>query len=548
MVSFEGENMTKSVSFKNVNKKYKMYKKPSDKLKDLVLPHGYGKNFFALQNISFEAEQGDIIGIIGVNGAGKSTMSNLISGVIPPTSGKVNITGDAALISIAAGLNNELTGRDNIELKCLMLGFNKQEIEALMPEIIEFAEIGDFIDQQVKKYSSGMKSRLGFAISVNINPDILVIDEALSVGDKIFAQKCLDKMNSFKEKGKTIFFISHSIGQVKEFCQKALWLEAGEIKAYGPIEEVVPQYEQFIKEYNKMSKEEKLQFTQQVNERRSRLQHPLIPTDKGVEPSRSEISRKKPKRKFNFFRSFLILLLVVVSGAVYANWNSVSTFFQPEEKVSVAKEDKPVETEKHPVVPVEETTEIPAKDIRYVHIKEGFVRNAPNLTSSTKITMMYFGESITVKEMVKDPDNDFNWLSFSLPTGQDGWISERLVTSVEAPIDEAAFMSSMDELLQNEGLADSLAVIGKSQQDLLESEIDNLEITYDENNLVSEYTTDLNSISIDSLVALVGEPTVQQDDSVYLYHGENVDIILYSRNGLLTTMTVKKVPEENNSL
>ena len=140
-----------------------------------------------------------------------------------------------------------------------------------MPEIIDFADIGKFIDQPVKSYSSGMKSRLGFAISVNIDPDILVIDEALSVGDQTFADKCLDKMNEFKEKGKTIFFISHSIGQVKQFCQKALWLEAGEVKAYGTIKEIIPQYEKFLKEYKAMTKEEQRNFKQLVFENRSKI-------------------------------------------------------------------------------------------------------------------------------------------------------------------------------------------------------------------------------------------------------------------------------------
>jgi teichoic acid transport system ATP-binding protein len=537
--------MSASVVLKNVTKKYKMYKKTSDKLLDLAMPSGYGKDFYALQNINFEAQKGDIIGIIGVNGAGKSTISNLISGVVPPTSGSVRINGDAALISIGAGLNNELSGRENIELKCLMLGFKKKDIERLMPEIIEFAEIGDFIDQPVKKYSSGMKSRLGFAISVNIDPDILVIDEALSVGDKIFAQKCLDKMNDFKERGKTIFFISHSIGQVKEFCQKALWLEAGEIRAYGPVEEVVPQYEQFIKEYNKMTKEEKKHFSQRVNERRSRLQHAPIPIDKSGGPSRTEKSKKKPKRKFNIFRSFLVLLLFVTAGALYANWNHVSTFLEPEEKVSVAKEDNQVEPG---APPVEEATEADVKDLRYVHIEAGFVRDAPDLSNSTKITMVNFGEPITVEEIVKDPAEDFHWLKFSLPTGQAGWISERLVTQVQAPIDEAAFMTSMEQLVQTDGFSESLEVIGKSEQQLLESEVSNLEVTYDENNMVREYSTDLNGISIDNLVELVGEPTVQQDDSVYLYHGNKVDVILYSQNGSFKTITVKKLAEEKNSL
>lgn len=263
--------MSHSVVFNKVTKKYKMYTNTSQKLLDIIIPDGYGEDFYALQNINFTANDGDVIGIIGVNGAGKSTLSNLITGVIPPTSGEIEIRGKAALIAIASGLNKQLTGRENIELKCLMLGFNKKEIRELIPEIIEFAEIGKFIDQPVKSYSSGMKSRLGFAISVNIDPDILVIDEALSVGDQTFADKCLDKMNEFKEKGKTIFFISHSIGQVKKFCQKALWLEAGEVKAFGTIQEIIPQYEKFLKEFKAMSKKDQKNFKQLVMEKRSKL-------------------------------------------------------------------------------------------------------------------------------------------------------------------------------------------------------------------------------------------------------------------------------------
>ncbi|HET7658521.1 MAG TPA: teichoic acids export ABC transporter ATP-binding subunit TagH [Bacillales bacterium] len=256
--------MVKSVIIRDVTKRYKMYHKTSDKILDLLTPKSYGEDFYALQNINFEAEEGDVTGIIGVNGSGKSTLSNLIAGVIPPTSGTVETRGETALIAIAAGLNPQLTGRENIELKCLMLGFNKKQIRELEPEIIAFSEIGRFIDQPVKNYSSGMRSRLGFAISVNINPDILVIDEALSVGDQTFADKCLDKMNSFKEAGKTIFFISHAIGQVNRFCEKALWLECGEVKAYGTTDEIIPQYQQFIKEFKAMSEKEKQKFKQKA--------------------------------------------------------------------------------------------------------------------------------------------------------------------------------------------------------------------------------------------------------------------------------------------
>jgi teichoic acid transport system ATP-binding protein len=261
-------DMKPSVILENVTKRYKMYKSNSEKLMDILFG-GKGEDFFALRNVNFKAEQGDVIGIVGVNGSGKSTLSNIIAGIIPPTYGKVHVEGQASLIAVASGLNNDLTGRENIELKCLMLGFSKKEIKKLEPEIIEFAEIGKFIDQPVKSYSSGMKSRLGFAISVNIDPDVLIIDEALSVGDQTFADKCLDKMNEFKESGKTIFFISHSIGQVKKFCEKALWLEYGEVKDYGTIEEVIPKYEKFLSNYKKMTKEEKMKYKEEVTKKQS---------------------------------------------------------------------------------------------------------------------------------------------------------------------------------------------------------------------------------------------------------------------------------------
>jgi teichoic acid transport system ATP-binding protein len=261
--------MEKSVIVNHVSKKYKMYSRTSEKILDLISPKGYGKTFYALQDISFEANKGDVIGIIGVNGSGKSTLSNIIAGIIPPTSGTVEVHGEAALIAIQSGLKQELTGRENIELKCLMLGFDKKQIVELTPQIIEFADIGDFIDQPVKTYSSGMRSRIGFAISIHIDPDILVIDEALSVGDQTFADKCLDKMNEFKEKGKTIFFISHSISQMKKFCEKALWIQYGQVKNYGSMNEVMPEYEKFIKEYKKMTKQEKKAFQDKVRKSRT---------------------------------------------------------------------------------------------------------------------------------------------------------------------------------------------------------------------------------------------------------------------------------------
>lgn len=249
--------MERTIIAKNITKKYKLYNDTKERLFDLVSKKEYGEDFYALANVNFEAEKGEVIGFVGVNGSGKSTLSNVLAGIVPETTGTVKINGKVSLIAVAAGLKSDLSGRDNIELKLLMLGFNKKEIKILEPEIIEFSELGKFIEQPVKSYSSGMKSRLGFAISVSVNPDILIIDEALSVGDKAFAEKSLKKMNEFKEQGKTMIFVSHSIGQMKKFCESILWLEFGMIREYGSVEEVIPKYERFLNKWQKYSKKER---------------------------------------------------------------------------------------------------------------------------------------------------------------------------------------------------------------------------------------------------------------------------------------------------
>ncbi|MFS0750356.1 teichoic acids export ABC transporter ATP-binding subunit TagH [Oceanobacillus sp. 1P07AA] len=252
--------MDKAIKAKNITKKYKLYNGNKERLLDLISPKSYGKDFYALNNVDFDAEKGDIIGFIGINGSGKSTLSNILAGIVPETSGTVELNGQVSLIAVASGLKGDLSGRDNIELKLLMLGFNKDKIKELEPAIIEFAELENFIDQPVKSYSSGMKSRLGFAISVNVDPDILIIDEALSVGDKAFAEKSLNKMREFKDCGKTMIFVSHSLGQMKEFCEKILWLEYGTVKDFGLTEEVIPKYEKFLKKWKKMSNEERKEY------------------------------------------------------------------------------------------------------------------------------------------------------------------------------------------------------------------------------------------------------------------------------------------------
>lgn len=255
--------MNYAIDLQHVSKEYKLYKNSKERFLDLILPKEYGEPFTALRDVSFQAKRGETIGFVGINGSGKSTLLNIIAGILPETSGQVKTRGQVSLISVASGLKGDLTGRENIELKCLMLGFSKNEIENMEDEIVEFSELGKFIDQPVKTYSSGMKAKLGFAISISVDPEILIIDEALSVGDKTFAKKCLDKINDFKSNGKTILFVSHSSGQMKEFCDKVLWLEYGKVKEFGVVDEVINNYEKFVKEYQKMSDQEKKNYQQQ---------------------------------------------------------------------------------------------------------------------------------------------------------------------------------------------------------------------------------------------------------------------------------------------
>ena len=245
---------------KGVSKVYKMYKNPNEKLKDFLFRKSYGKDFYALKNLNFKVEKGDIVGLVGLNGSGKSTLAEILGGISVPTEGSIIINGKPAVIAISAGLNSQLTGIENIELKGLMIGLTVPQIEELKENIIEFADIGEHIYQPVKTYSSGMRARLGFAISVNISPDILIIDEALSVGDPTFTQKCLDKMYEFRNSGRTIFFVSHSLEQMKQFCNTIIWLEYGHIRAYGSARQLIPEYYKFVVEFSEMSREEKAKY------------------------------------------------------------------------------------------------------------------------------------------------------------------------------------------------------------------------------------------------------------------------------------------------
>ena len=236
----------------NVIKEYRLFSNKTNKLVELVKERNKRNIMRALNNVSFSVERGECLGLIGLNGSGKSTLSNIIAGTVHPTYGKITVDGEASCISVSVGLNRNLTGLENIEYKGLLLGFQPDEIKELTPKIIEFADIGDYIYQPVKYYSSGMSARLGFAISININPDVLVIDEGLSVGDPSFNDKCLNAINQYRERGKTIVFVSHSMGTVKSFCTKILWLEYGMLRMIGETKEVCDEYQKFMNHFNKM--------------------------------------------------------------------------------------------------------------------------------------------------------------------------------------------------------------------------------------------------------------------------------------------------------
>ncbi|MBA3926034.1 ABC transporter ATP-binding protein [Listeria rustica] len=257
------------VSVRHVSKQYSMITSPAKQLRSLFHPREKKPEFLALRDVSFDVKRGETVGLIGLNGSGKSTLSNILAGIIQPSHGTVQTGGEVSLLAIGAGLKPTLSGMENIRLKCLMLGYSNAQIAEMIPAITEFADLHDFIDQPIKRYSSGMKARLGFAIAVQIDPDILIIDEALSVGDTTFYQKCTDKIAEFQQEGKTIFFVSHALSQVRTMCSRIIWLHYGEVKLDGPAEEVGLEYSKFVHRFNKLSKEEKTQYQQTLKKRQN---------------------------------------------------------------------------------------------------------------------------------------------------------------------------------------------------------------------------------------------------------------------------------------
>jgi len=238
--------MKKAIIANNITKIYKLYNKPSNRLKELILKKPIHKDFVALQDVSFELQKGETLGIIGENGSGKSTLLKILAKTLSPTSGSININGKvSSLLELGSGFHPEFTGLENIYFYGALLGLSKSELSKKIDEIIEFAEIGDFINYPLKTYSSGMFVRLAFAVATSIDPDILIVDEALSVGDLYFQKKSINKILSFKQQGKTIVFCSHAIYYINQLCNKVLWLKNGRIEMYGHHYEVTQAYEEY---------------------------------------------------------------------------------------------------------------------------------------------------------------------------------------------------------------------------------------------------------------------------------------------------------------
>ena len=240
--------MTPVISLKGVGKRYRISASRSSWMKDLFRPGKTSTHeFWAVEDVDLEIEAGATLGVLGRNGAGKSTLLKMISGVSRPTTGEVRVDGRlAAIFSTGAGFNPEFTGRDNVMLNGLILGISREEMLARMDDIEAFADIGEFMDQPIKTYSSGMKSRLGFAVAVNVEADILVLDEALSAGDAAFKKKALQRMYDLRDSGTTVLFVSHSIGMVKRFCTEAILLHKGHLVSSGEPAEVVDRYRELL--------------------------------------------------------------------------------------------------------------------------------------------------------------------------------------------------------------------------------------------------------------------------------------------------------------
>lgn len=239
----------------DLSKTYRLYNQPGDRFVELFTRRPRHTVFPALQEVTFEVGRGETIGLVGQNGAGKSTLLKLLCGVTQPTSGTLRTEGTiASILELGTGFHPDFTGRDNAALNAAILGLSSAEVKEKLPAILEFSELGSFLNQPVKTYSSGMYMRLAFSVAVNVDPDILVIDEALAVGDGHFQKKCIDKIREFQQRGRTILFCSHALYYISTLCSRTIWLDRGSVRRLGPSVDVVHEYESFLMEQDRQIK------------------------------------------------------------------------------------------------------------------------------------------------------------------------------------------------------------------------------------------------------------------------------------------------------
>ena len=238
------------IELSHINKIYRLYDRPTDRIREALNPRrkSYHKAFHALDDVSLTVEKGETLGIIGQNGSGKSTLLKIITEIITPTSGTAQVEGRvSALLELGAGFNQEFTGIENIYLNGTILGYTEAEMDEKMEAILAYAGIGDYVHQPVKTYSSGMFVRLAFAVAINVDPEILIVDEALAVGDLSFQLKCMDTFTQFREKGITILFVSHDLNTIRRFCTRCIWLKEGHVEMEGDTDAVAARYDGFLK-------------------------------------------------------------------------------------------------------------------------------------------------------------------------------------------------------------------------------------------------------------------------------------------------------------
>lgn len=255
------KNSENVIEVENVSMEFYRLNEKVDNLKEFFVRLVKGKlerkTERVLENVSFELKKGESIGLIGHNGAGKSTLLKIISNIYEPTEGSVRTRGVIApLLNLGAGFDYEATGKENVYLNGAILGYSKKELHKKYQEIVDFSELGDHMNTPLKNYSSGMVARLGFAIAIDVEPSILLVDEILSVGDENFRRKCADKINELREKGVSFVIVSHNMGQIRSLCQKALWIENSQVKGYGEVNQICNEYEAYCKEIKRKSDEE----------------------------------------------------------------------------------------------------------------------------------------------------------------------------------------------------------------------------------------------------------------------------------------------------